>query len=112
VKAPPADQYLHDNSMFEDTESALAISPCPQVDGTSEIRDGTQSASQHSARHVSTRMNWSKPSPWAGQSPWPSQWRWWSTPPAGVKDRLRQKRAQAALLLVPAMRARAGSKSS
>jgi len=55
VKAPPADQYLHDNSMFEDTESALAISPCPQVDGTSEIRDGTQSASQHSGLEKSPR---------------------------------------------------------
>ena len=55
MKAPPADQYLHDNSMFEDTESALAISPCPQVDGTSEIRDGTQSASQHSGLEQSPR---------------------------------------------------------
>jgi len=46
VMAKPADQHLYDNSMLEDTEFALAISPCPRVDAAGEMRDGAQSAAK------------------------------------------------------------------
>jgi hypothetical protein len=48
MKAMPASQYLYDHSKLEETEFALAISPCPQIDGVKDKGDSMESATQRS----------------------------------------------------------------
>jgi hypothetical protein len=44
VKAMPASHTLYDNPKLEDTEFALAISPCPQIEGSKDIGEITEFA--------------------------------------------------------------------
>ena len=48
MKATPASRYLYDNTKLEDTEFALAISPCPQVVEAREFSDSAEPASKRS----------------------------------------------------------------
>lgn len=48
MKATPVSRYLYDNTKLEDTEFALAISPCPQIAEAREFRDSAHPASKRS----------------------------------------------------------------
>jgi len=58
MKAIHARQSLYDNSALEETEFALAISPCPQIEdsrGTGEGAEISRAYSEHSRRVRSLR---------------------------------------------------------
>lgn len=48
MKAMSASRYLYDNSKLEETEFALAISPCPQIEGAKDTADSMEPATQRS----------------------------------------------------------------
>lgn len=48
MKAMPASHTLYDNLMLEETEFALAISPCPQIDESQDIGENTEFARKRS----------------------------------------------------------------
>lgn len=48
MKAMPAGHALYDNSKLEETEFALAISPCPQIEGSKDTGENTQFARKRS----------------------------------------------------------------
>ena len=49
MKAMSASRYLYDDSKLEETEFALAISPCPQIEGARDTGDSMEPAMQRSA---------------------------------------------------------------
>lgn len=48
MKAMPASHTLYDSSKLEETEFALAISPCPQIEKSKHIRENTEFARKRS----------------------------------------------------------------
>ena len=42
MKAMPASHILYDNLKLEETEFALSISPCPQIEDSKDIRKNTE----------------------------------------------------------------------
>jgi hypothetical protein len=48
VNAMPVSRTVYDYSKFEETEFALAISPCPQIAGSRDIGENTQFARKRS----------------------------------------------------------------
>jgi hypothetical protein len=63
MKAMPASQYQYDHSKFEETEFALAISPCPQIDGVRDIGDSMESAKQRSGQERRRQLQTSRETP-------------------------------------------------
>ena len=49
MKAIRARQYLYDDSTLDETEFALAISPCPQIDGGQAVANLAQTGHERSA---------------------------------------------------------------
>ena len=49
MKAMSASRYLYDDSKLEETEFALAISPCPQIEGAKDTGDSMEPAMQRRA---------------------------------------------------------------
>jgi len=48
MKAMPASHTLYDDPHLEETEFALAIAPCPQIEGSKDIGENTQFARERS----------------------------------------------------------------
>lgn len=48
MKSMPASHALYDELTFEETEFALAISPCPQIEESRNIVENTEIASKRS----------------------------------------------------------------
>jgi len=48
MKAMRASQFLYDNLKLEETEFALPISPCPQIEGSKDCGKNTESAGESS----------------------------------------------------------------
>ena len=48
MKAMPASHTLYDNPQLEETEFALAIAPCPQIEGSTDIGENTEFARNRS----------------------------------------------------------------
>lgn len=48
MKVMPASHTLYDNPKLEETEFALAISPCPQIEESKDIGENTEFARKHS----------------------------------------------------------------
>jgi hypothetical protein len=48
MKAMPASHTLYDNRTLEETEFALAISPCPQIEESKDIGLNTEFIREHS----------------------------------------------------------------
>jgi hypothetical protein len=48
MKAMPASHTLYDNPKLEETEFALAISPCPQIEESKRIGENTKFARKRS----------------------------------------------------------------
>ena len=63
MKAMSAGRYLYDDSKLEETEFALAISPCPQIEGAKDTGDSTEPAARRSAPERRSQSRSSRQTP-------------------------------------------------
>ena len=61
MKAMPASPALHDYSKLEETEFALAISPCPQIRGSKDNGESTEFTCRRSGRDRRRQVQMSRP---------------------------------------------------
>jgi hypothetical protein len=60
MKTMPASHTLYGNRAFEETEFALAISPCPQVEESRDIGENTEFVRERTALGGRRQAQWSR----------------------------------------------------
>jgi hypothetical protein len=60
MKTMPASRTLYGNRALEETEFALAISPCPKIEESRDVGENTQFIRERSGLGARRRAQWSR----------------------------------------------------